>query len=257
MRWKSGAYALELNPVRIDGTDSVLRILSLIHESDVPSGSFSTTARELAHTVDEHSFSLGSPPSPADTYDAVMIFGGTDNVDERAAKPWMDHELEELGSLIAGRTPVLGICLGGQLIAEAAGGSVFPLGHEGVGWQEVELTPEAPKDPLVGALPGRFRAYLWHEYQFSLPSKAVPLARSDDCLQAFRLGDRVWALQFHPEVTAEIADTWIEEYGEEAGIDRRRSHREVVRNVASWNQLGHVLCCRFLAIAASHSRSDD
>jgi GMP synthase (glutamine-hydrolysing) len=184
-----------------------MRLLSLIHEGDVPSGSFSTTARELGHSVDEHSFSLGSPPSPADTYDAVMIFGGTDNVDERGVKPWMDRELAEVGRLIAGRTPVLGICLGGQLIAEAAGGSVFRMGHEGVGWQEVELTPEAPKDPVVGALPPRFRAYLWHEYQFSLPEKAVPLGRSDDCLQAFRLGDRVWALQFHPEVTAKIADS--------------------------------------------------
>ena len=141
-----------------------MRILSLIHESDVPSGSFSTTARELGNTVDEHSFSLGSPPSPADTYDAVLIFGGTDNLDERGAKPWMDRELEELGRLIAGGTPVLGICLGGQLIAEAAGGSVFPMGHESVGWQEVELTPEGPNDPLLRALPARFRAYLWHEY---------------------------------------------------------------------------------------------
>ena len=234
-----------------------MRILSLIHESDVPSGSFSTTARELGNTVDEHSFSLGSPPSPADTYDAVLIFGGTDNLDERGAKPWMDRELEELGRLIAGGTPVLGICLGGQLIAEAAGGSVFPMGHECVGWQEVELTPEGPNDPLLGALPARFRAYLWHEYQFSLPEKAVPLGRSEDCLQAFRLGDRVWALQFHPEVTAEIADTWIEEHVEAAGFDRRRSHGEVARDIASWNQLGDVLCRRFLVIAASLSRPDN
>ena len=169
-----------------------MRILSSIHESDVPSGSFSATARDLGHTVDEHSFSLGSPPSPAETYDAVMIFGGTDNVAERAAKPWMDREFEEVARLIAGRRPVLGICLGGQLIAAAAGGSVFPLGHEGVGWQQVELGPEAPEDPLVRALPTRFRAYLWHEYQFSLPENAVPLGRSEDCLQAFRLGDHVW-----------------------------------------------------------------
>jgi GMP synthase-like glutamine amidotransferase len=232
-----------------------MRILSVIHESDVPSGAFSATARRSGHTVDEHSYSLGSPPSPEDTYDAAMIFGGTDNVCERAAKPWMDRELEELGRLIAGRKPVLGICLGGQLIAEATGGSVFPLGHEGVGWQEVALTPEAHEDPFVGALPPRFHAYLWHEYQFSPPENAVPLARSDDCLQAFALGDHVWALQFHPEVTAHIADDWIDRYGDEAGIDRPTSHAEVARNIASWNQRGHELCQRFLAIAASHSHS--
>jgi GMP synthase (glutamine-hydrolysing) len=231
----------------------VLRILSLIHETEVPSGSFSATARELGHTVDECSFSLGSPPScPADTYDAVMIFGGVDNVAERAAKPWMERELEELVRLIAGGTPVLGVCLGGQMIAAAAGGSVFPMGHERAGWQEVELAPEAPEDPLVGALPTRFRAWLWHEYQFSLPANAIALARSDDCLQAFRLGDYVWALQFHPEVTAEIADSWIELYGEEAGVDRPKSHVEVARNIASWTQLGDDVCRRFLASAASH-----
>jgi GMP synthase (glutamine-hydrolysing) len=220
-----------------------MRILSLIHEADVPSGSFSAMARELGHTVDEHSYSLGSPPpSPADTYDAVMIFGGTDNVAELAVKPWMGRELEELGRLIAARTPVLGVCLGRQLIAAAAGGSVFPMDHQGIGWQEVEPTLEAHEDPLFGALPTPFRAYLWHEYQFSLPENAVPLARSEDCLQAFRLGDHVWALQFHPEVTAEIADSWIERYGEAAGLDRRKSHADVARNIASWNQLCHVLC---------------
>jgi hypothetical protein len=62
-------------------------------------------------------------------------------------------------------------------------------------------------------------------------------------------------LQFHPEVTVEIADSWIERYGEAAGIDRRKSHIEVARNIASWNQRGHVLCQRFLAIAASQSQS--
>jgi GMP synthase-like glutamine amidotransferase len=148
-------------------------------------------------------------------------------------------------------------CLGGQLIAAAAGGSVFPLGHEGVGWQEIELTLEAAEDPLIGALPTRFRAYLWHEYQFSLPVNAVPLGRSEDCLQAFRLGDHVWALQFHPEITAEIADDWLDTYGEAAGVDRRKSHVEVARNMASWNQLGHTICERFLAIAASHGPGDE
>ncbi len=108
-----------------------MRILSLIHEIDVPSGSFSSAAREFGHTVDEHSFSLGHPPGPTDTYDAVMIFGGTDNLVERPDKPWMDRELDELGRLIAGRTPVLGICLGGQVISEVAGGWGLSVGPRG------------------------------------------------------------------------------------------------------------------------------
>jgi GMP synthase-like glutamine amidotransferase len=70
------------------------------------------------------------------------------------------------------------------------------------------------------------------------------------------LGDHVWALQFHPEITTEIAESWIDRYGEAAGIDRPKSHVEVAQNMASWNRLGHVLCHRFLAVAASRGPVD-
>ena len=184
-----------------------MRILSLIHETEVPSGSFSATARELGHSVDDCSFSLVAPArARADTYDAVMIFGGVDNVAERAANPWMERELLELVRLIAGGTPVLGVCLGGQMIAAAAGGSVFPMGHERAGWQEVELVPEAPEDPLVGALPTSLPGVAVARVSVLSSGERHRARDSDDCLQAFRLGDYVWALQFHPEVTAEIAD---------------------------------------------------
>lgn len=137
-----------------------------------------------------------------------------------------------------------------------AGASILAMQNPEIGWQEVQLTNEARGDALLGTLPDRFPAYEWHTYQFALPQDAVPLARSDGCLQAFRIGDHVWALQFHPELTAAIAASWIDSYGESAGLDRRQAHLELAWHIASWNSRGVALCKRFLAVAATHAAAD-
>ena len=103
--------------------------------------------------------------------------------------------------------------------------------------------------PRVPSLPERFSAFHWHFYTHGLPSGARELARSSVCTQAFRLGDSAWGVQFHPEVTREIVDLWIEETPEEVpgSIDDFLAQTEA--RLADWNELGRTLCGAFLDAA--------
>lgn len=235
-----------------------MRVLSLIHAADADSGLFGETVRSAGHVLDERSYPLGSAPQePLVAYDAVMVFGGDMNVHEVEAHPWIQAEIADLRAALAGRVPTLGICLGGQLLAAAAGAAVTPVEEPEIGWYDVELTSEADEDPLFGDLRERssFTAYQWHSYQFALPRGAVPLARSPAGLQAFRVGEVAWGLQFHPEVTIEIVRRWVAEYGSVAG-EPRRVEQELERNITRWNELGEAFCRSFLtwAEAAEASR---
>ncbi len=109
-------------------------------------------------------------------------------------------------------------------------------------------------DPVFGRLPDRMTAYQWHHYRFDLPAGAVPLAHSPVCLQAFRLGELAWGLQFHCEVTAEMVELWISsceaqpDY-EEPGFDPARMRADTPHHIEEWNEIGREICGRFLAVA--------
>src|SRR5262249_50201575 len=145
-------------------------------------------------------------------YDAVLTLGGGMNVDEEDRHPWLADERALLEELIARGVPLLGLCLGGQLVAEAAGAEPCRAARPEIGRGEAELMPRGRDDPLLGCLERRFEAFDWHSYEFPLPPGAVPLVRNELCLQAFRLGELTWGLQFHPEVTGAILDDWIDDY---------------------------------------------
>ena len=138
-----------------------------------------------------------------------------------------------LRELLERGTPLLGVCLGAQLLAEAVGPPSRPAKEPEIGWYEVELTPEGSGDPVLGPLAPGFTAFGWHRYEFDLPRGGTPLARSAACLQAYRLGDAAWGIQFHAEVTGEDADAWINDDRDDedaARIGRRlrgaaRAHR--------------------------------
>jgi len=122
----------------------------------------------------------------------------------------------------------------------------------------VELTPEGRRDPILGPLRSGFEAFQWHSYEFPLPDGAVPLARSEVCLQACRIGERAWAMQFHPEVRAADARHWIEDYRADPdavriGIDPKVLGPETERKIAAFNELGHGLCRRWLELSSPGS----
>ena len=109
-----------------------------------------------------------------------------------------------------------------------------------------------PRDRVLGVAPPRFAAYQGHSYGFSLPPGAVPLAHGQgDALQAYRIGDAVWGVQFHPEVTWEIVDPWIAEHARDGDIDDDAALREETRaNLPRWTAFGRSLCGSFLDYAA-------
>ena len=114
-----------------------------------------------------------------------------------------------LSSRLAMDLPVLGICLGSQLLAKTLGARVYPNHVKEIGWYPVELTPAAADDPLF-AQSGTRTMFQWHGDTFDLPSGAVHLARSPACEnQAFRYGRRAYGLQFHIEMTAAMIDDWL------------------------------------------------
>jgi GMP synthase (glutamine-hydrolysing) len=232
-----------------------MRVLSLIHGRNAHSGVFGGVVRAAGHELDERSFALADPPvDPPQAYQAVMVFGGSMNVHEVHGHPWLRDERDVLERALEDDVPVLGVCLGAQLLASVAGAAVSRAPEPEIGWYEVEKTPEAADDPLLAELPQRFTAYQWHSYRFDVPRDAVVLATSPVCAQAYRLGEAAWGTQFHAEVTREIVLTWIENYGTDpdavrVGFDQEAERRRLDAEIARWNELGRTLAGRFLELA--------
>ncbi len=103
--------------------------------------------------------------------------------------------------VIAEGVPVLGVCLGAQMLARSAGAAVQPAREPEIGWFDVSLTPDGAADPVLRALPPTASVFQWHHYTFDLPRGGSALADSETCLQAFRLdGKPAWGIQFHTSV---------------------------------------------------------
>jgi GMP synthase-like glutamine amidotransferase len=234
-----------------------MKVLSVVHEADAAAGVFADAAAERGDELIEWVPPSGEPPP--DGFDAALVFGGSMNVDQEQAHPWLPPEKELLRALLRDERPTLGVCLGAQLLAEAAGAEPRRADTPEIGWYEIELTAEASADPVFGPLPERFIGFQWHGFEFPLPPGAVALARSPACLQAFRAGGAAWGVQFHAEVTRESIASWVAQAGEDGDEDARRLEvvperllAECDRKIAAWNRLGRDLCGRFLDAAAAN-----
>jgi GMP synthase (glutamine-hydrolysing) len=226
-----------------------MHVLSVIHGDEARTELFAPVVEEAGHRLDEWSFAWGTPPPrPLEAYDAVLVFGGAMHADHDEHHPWLGKETLWLQRLLERGTPTLGICLGVQLLARAAGAWVGPLSEPEIGWCGVELTDAGAEDTVVGALPRAFEALQWHHYTYGVPAGAVELAQSPSCTQAFRLGDACWGVQFHPEVTQTQLDGWIAD-ASDPPPDPGRLRAETAEKIARWNDLGRTLCSAFLEAA--------
>jgi GMP synthase (glutamine-hydrolysing) len=237
-----------------------VRALAIVHETDTGPGVFAEVARARGVTLDRWLIARDAR-APADPieYDAVMSFGGSQNADQVARHRWLETENAVLDRLLERRVPLLGVCLGAQLLAQAAGGVVRPAAQPEIGWREVRITEEARGDPLLGTLGPGFPALEWHSYEFLLPAGSTPLARSDACLQACRIGERAWGIQFHAEVTLADYESWIDQHRDDLGsgpngLSAERLRVQTRRGIEAWNELGRGLCGRFLDAAAGTAK---
>jgi GMP synthase (glutamine-hydrolysing) len=225
-----------------------MRVLAVVHGDDVRPGLFHSVVEARGYELEHWRAWNGQFRRPLEEYGAVLVFGGSMHADQDDRHPWLREEDAFLQRLLEHRWPVLGICLGAQLLAKAAGSWVAPAGTPEIGWYPVELSPEAAEDPVLGCLPPRFDAFQWHYYTHGIPTGATELARSDACTQAYRLGESAWGVQFHPEVTRDQVERWLLD-DEPVPIDRDRIAAETDDRIGAWNTIGRTLCNSFLDAA--------
>jgi GMP synthase (glutamine-hydrolysing) len=143
----------------------------------------------------------------------LIVLGGPMGAYEVDAHPCLSIEIDLIRHHIDSGIPVLGICLGAQLVAAAASANVYSGGQgKEIGWADVRLSEAGSADPIWTGFPERFATFHWHGDTFDLPDGAVLLATSEKYPQAFRLGANVYAVQFHPEVVPIDLESWIQAY---------------------------------------------
>jgi GMP synthase-like glutamine amidotransferase len=193
-------------------------------------------------------------PPPTD-FDALMVFGGSMHVDQTDEHPWLEPEKEFLREQLEAGTPILGVCLGSQLLAEAAGAVPYRADEPEIGWYDVEITEAGAADPVIGPLAPSTELFEWHHYVAPLPPGGVELARTPACVQAFRIeGKPAWGLQFHAEVTRENLFGWLDGWENAEAVhtsfDPEAIRAASERRIEEQNEVGRLLAERFLAEAA-------
>ena len=189
-------------------------------------------------------------PVPAEA-EALVVLGGGMSAYEQARLPHLADEVRLLRNCVERGRPVLGICLGSQLLATALGGEVARAPRKEIGFYRVRLLPPAREDLLFSGAPDTFVAFHWHGDAFALPRGAVPLAASTMTpLQAFRFGERAWGVQFHLEVDEPVLEAMLSgeaELGEE-GVGRVHLAEQGVRELPGLRAVARGVFERWAAL---------
>jgi len=192
-------------------------ILVLQHQTCEPLGMIEPALLRANHTIRTVQTQHGQAvPQDLGGSTGLIIMGGSMGVYEQDRYSFLGDEIKLIQHALTLEIPILGVCLGAQLLAAALGGPVLSGQKKEIGWHPVTLTPEAAGDPLWQDIPTTFTGFHWHGDFFEKPHGAVSLASSTltPC-QAFRFGAAVYGLQFHLEVTEAMIQDWITQFAGE------------------------------------------
>lgn len=166
---------------------------------------------EKGHQLEYTRFYKDDPLPEASKVDLLIVMGGPMNVFDYHMHSWMQEEIEWVGDFIRSGKPVLGICLGAQIIAAALGEEVYPGPEKEIGWFNLQFLPSLGEFRIFNDLPVMRKAFHWHGDTFNIPKGAVRIARSQLFPnQGFIFDRRVVALQFHLEVTPESVEALVD-----------------------------------------------
>jgi GMP synthase-like glutamine amidotransferase len=186
----------------------------------------------------------GAPTPDISKAAGLIVMGGPMSVNDPL--PWLREEERLIGQAMGLGRPVLGICLGAQLIAKTLGAKVYRNPVKEIGWYDISFTSDARRDPLFGGLPETEAVFHWHGETFDLPAGAVLLASSDACRnQGFRVGNTVYGLQFHLEVTPEMIADWCRHDENCGDVRELKASLDPVRDLGRLTELADLVFGRW------------
>ena len=219
-----------------------MRILYLVNEINSGPGVLLEEATRLGaeadilYTLEKRDLVTGAArdvPATTDGYDGLVVMGGIMGVYDDADYPFIGQTRALMRRFHDEGKPIMGVCLGAQMLASAFGARVYKMGYDEWGFLPQTWTREAASDPLLGDAEPGLAIMQWHGDTFDLPDGAVRLATREGCVnQAFRIGDKTYGFQFHLEVTEATTDFWIGLRAASQGIDadalRATTHAEAL-----------------------------
>jgi GMP synthase-like glutamine amidotransferase len=231
--------------------------LIIVPETDAPPALIGEALVEAGHSYDAiyptERFASHAPlrypglPSQPGDYAGLIVMGGPMSAHDTAEHAF----LMELMALIRGfgvaKRPVLGVCLGAQVIAKAYDGEVFRIGRLEAGYVAMHTTPEADSDPIFAGITGAFAAFHTHyEGVRNIPGATVLASGGASPVQAYRIGGTAYGVQFHPEVTIDVARDWVRKFGAVFCEDEPRLVTDLDRDFASYFACSSRFCRRLV-----------
>lgn len=203
------------------------------------------------------SFAGDSVPPTMDGATGLVVMGGPMGVYDTEQCPFLTEEISLIRRAVDAGKPVLGVCLGSQLIAAALGASVYPGPRKEIGWYEVTLSDAGATDPLFVGVPRNFTGFVWHGDVFDVPHGATALASTalTPC-QAFRYRANVYGILFHMEVTPTVIDGMLSTFTDElrqASIDAGPIRHDVAKHLPALQRIGASVFARWADLLGQKS----
>jgi GMP synthase (glutamine-hydrolysing) len=239
------------------------RLLVFQHVAVEPLGTLDALIRARGHRIRFLNFERHPDAVPdVDRYRGLIVLGGPMNVDDQHRRPHLKTELKAIERALEQGKPVLGICLGAQLLAHVLGAPVQRHRQPEIGWYDMQVSTAGRADSVLGAAGETLPVFQWHSYSYELPHGATHLARTATCeQQAFRFGGNAYGFQFHLEADAEVIERWLglPSFREElaaAGLpaDENAIRRETARLVAATRHSADAVFNNFLDLIGRPNR---